>query len=133
MLKNILATVLGFIAASITITLIEKLGVVLFPYPEGAQPEDIEWLKNNTALIPKGAMICVIIAHAIGIIIGMFIAGFISKTSMVPAYIVGILMLLATIAMLIMIPSPIWYSISDGLGVIIGFMFGKSLAQNKVI
>ncbi|WP_452220356.1 hypothetical protein [Lacinutrix salivirga] len=133
MLRNILATIIGLVAASLTITIIEKLGIMLFPYPEGAQPQDMEWLKNNTNLIPKGAMVSVIIAHGVGIVVGMFVAGLISKTSMIPAYVVGGVMLLATVAMLIMIPSPIWYTICDGLGVLIGFLFGKSLAQNKVI
>ena len=132
MLRNILATLTGLIVAVITITLIEKLGHAVFPYPENAQPDNMEWLKNNIALIPKGAMISVIIAHACGVIAGMGIAGFISKTSMIPAYITGGIMLIITIIMLFLIPSPIWFTISDALGVIAGFYFGKTLSQRHV-
>lgn len=132
MLRNILATIVGLIVAFLTITLIEKLGHIVFPYPEGAKPNDMEWLKNNIALIPKGAMIFVIIAHTCGVILGMGIAGFISKTSIIPAYIVGGIMIIITIIMLFLIPSPIWFTISDTLGVIAGFFFGKSLAQRNV-
>ncbi|WP_290701311.1 hypothetical protein [Lacinutrix sp.] len=132
MLRNILATIVGLIAAIITITIIEKLGHVVFPYPEGAQTDDMEWLKNNTALIPKGAMVSVILAHSLGVIAGMGIAGLISKTSLIPAYIVGGIMLTTTAVMLFLIPSPIWFSISDALGVIAGFYFGKTLAERNV-
>lgn len=58
---------------------------------------DMEWIKNIINRIPTGAKVMVVIGHFMGIAIGMFVAGFISKTSMVPAYIVGGLMLSATI------------------------------------
>ena len=77
MLRKILATIAGIIAASLSIYLIETLGHTLFPYPEGAKPLDMEWIKNNIDLIPRGSMIAVIIAHGVGIAVGMFIAGLI--------------------------------------------------------
>lgn len=132
MLRNILATFAGLIIAFITISIIEKLGHIVFPYPENANPNDIEWLKNNSALIPKGAMVSVIIAHALGIISGMGIAGFISKTSIIPTYIIGGTMLTITVIMLFLIPSPIWFIVCDALGITAGFFFGKSLAQRYI-
>ena len=132
MLRNILATIAGLTVAFITISIIEKLGHIAFPFPEGAQPNDMEWLKNNMALIPKGAMVSVIIAHVLGIISGMGIAGLISKTAMIPAYSVGGVMLAITAIMLFLIPSPIWFTVCDALGVIAGFYFGKTLAHRNV-
>lgn len=133
MLRNILATIVGFIVASSTVYLFENvLGQSFFPLPEGANPMDLEWLKNNMASIPTGAKIFVIIAHFIGPIAGMFVAGLISKTSMIPAYIVGGIMLLATFFNLIMLPKELWFRIADGLFVLAGFYFGKSLAQRNV-
>ena len=132
MLRRILAAIAGIIAAIITISIIEKLGHVLFPYPEGAKPMDIEWIKNNVDLIPQGSMIAVIIAHGVGVAVGMFVAGLISKTSIIPAYVVAGFMVVATIANWFMIPSPTWFYIADGISVIAGFFFGKSLAHRNI-
>lgn len=132
MLRRVLAAIAGIIAASISIYLIETLGHLLFPFPEGAKPMDMEWIKNNIDLIPRGSMIAVIIAHGVGIAVGMFVTGLISKTSIIPAYVVAGFMAVATIANWFMIPSPTWFYISDGISVIAGFFFGKSLAHRNI-
>ena len=132
-MKNVLATIVGFIVASATVYLFETLiGHNLFPLPEGANPMDMEWIKNNMDQIPMGSKIFVIIAHFAGIIAGMFVAAKISKTSMVPTYIVGVLMLLATAFNIVMLPKELWFSLSDSILTIIGFLIGKSLAQKQL-
>ncbi|WP_299384989.1 hypothetical protein [uncultured Lacinutrix sp.] len=133
MLRNILATIVGLIVASASVHLFENvLGQSFFPLPEGANAMDMEWLINNMANIPVGAKIFVIIAHFIGPIAGMLVAGFISKTSMIPAYIVGVIMLLATFFNIFMLPKELWFRLADGIFVIAGFFFGKSLANRYV-
>ena len=83
-MKNILATIVGFIVASSVVYIFETLlGQSLFPLPEGADPMNMEWIKNNMDQIPTGAKVFVVIAHFMGIVVGMFVAGLISKTSMV--------------------------------------------------
>jgi len=132
-MKNVLATIVGFIVASATVYLFETLiGHNLFPLPEGANPMDMEWIKNNMDQIPMGSKIFVIIAHFAGIIVGMFVAAKISKTSIIPTYIVGVLMLLATAFNIVMLPKELWFSLSDGILTIIGFLIGKSLAQKQL-
>lgn len=132
-MKNVLATIVGFIVASATVYLFETLiGHNLFPLPEGAKPMDMEWIKNNMDQISMGSKIFVIIAHFAGIIAGMFVAAKISKTSIVPTYIVGVLMLLATAFNIVMLPKELWFSLSDGILTIIGFLIGKSLAQKQL-
>ncbi|WP_431158336.1 hypothetical protein [Winogradskyella poriferorum] len=132
-MKNVLATIVGFIVASITVYIFETLiGHNLFPLPEGANPMDMEWIKNNMDQIPMGAKICVVIAHFAGIVVGMFVAAKISKKSMVPSYIVGALMLLATLFNIVMLPKELWFTLSDGLLIIVGFILGKQLAQKQL-
>ena len=132
-MKNVLATIAGFIAASLVVYFIEQLGWKFFPLPETVNPMDPESLKQNIDLIPKGSMIFVIVAHAIGVFCGMVLAGIISKKSLVPSYIVGGLMIIATIANLIMIPSPMWFIIFDLLGVIVAFFAARKLVQAKFL
>jgi len=132
-MRNVLATIIGFIVASLTVYIFETLiGQNLFPLPEGANTMDMEWIKNNMDQIPTGAKVFVVIAHFMGIVAGMFIAGFIPKTSMIPAYIVGVLMLAATFFNIFMLPKELWFTLSDGALVIIGFLVGKSWASKQL-
>ena len=132
-MRHVLATIAGFIVASLVVYIFETLiGHNLFPLPEGANPMDMDWIKNNMDQIPTGSKVFVVIAHFVGIIAGMFIAGLISKTSMIPAYIVGGLMLAATIFNSVMLPKELWFTISDGAFAIIGFLIGKSLAAKQI-
>ena len=132
-MKNVLATILGFIVASLTVYIFESfVGHNLFPLPEGANPMDMEWIKNNMDQIPIGAKIFVVIAHFVGIVTGMFIAAKISKQSMVSSYSVGVLMLAATFFNIFMLPKELWFTLSDGVLVIIGFFLGKALAQKQM-
>ena len=93
---------------------------------------DMEWIKNNMNRIPTGAKVMVVIGHFMGIATGMFVAGFISKTSMVPAYIVGGLILAATIFNVAMLPKEIWFSSSDIVLAVVGLLIGKSLASKQI-
>lgn len=94
---------------------------------------DMESIKENMHLIPVGAKVCVVIAHFMGIFIGMLVAGLISKTSMVPAYIVGGLMLAATAFNLVMLPKETWFLTADTVGAILGFYFGQTAALKKIV
>jgi len=133
MLRNILATIVGFLVAGLTVHLFENvIGHNLFPLPEGADPTDMEWIKNNMASIPVGAKIFVVLGHFMGIVVGMFVAGLISKTSMIPAYIVAGIMILATAFVTFGLPKETWFVAAEIVGVIAGFYFGKTAAQRHV-
>lgn len=132
-MRNVLAAIAGFIVASLTVYIFESLiGHNLFPLPEGADPMDMEWIKNNMDKIPMGSKIFVVIAHFMGIIAGMFVAALISKTSMVTSYIVGFLMIAATFFNIFYLPKELWFTVSDGLMAFVGFFLGTSLASKQI-
>ena len=132
-MKNVLATILGFISAAFMVYVFETLiGQILFPLPEGANPMDMEWIKNNMNQIPMGSKIFVVIAHFIGIILGMLVAAKISKVSMIPSYIVGAIMLAATFFNIYVLPKELWFTLSDGILVILGFIIGKSIGMKQL-
>ena len=132
-MKNVLATILGFISAAFMVYVFETLiGQSLFPLPEGANPMDLEWIKNNMNQIPMGSKIFVVIAHFIGIILGMLVAAKISKVSMIPSYIVGAIMLAATFFNIYVLPKELWFTLSDGILVILSFIIGKSFAMKQL-
>ncbi|NNF83129.1 MAG: hypothetical protein HKM99_10335, partial [Flavobacteriaceae bacterium] len=95
-MKSVLAVIAGLIAAVVVIYGLEFLSTILFPLPEGADPTNIEWIKENSELIPTGSMIIVALAHLLGIIVGMVIAAKVAGMTMIPSYIVGILLLVGT-------------------------------------
>ena len=132
-MKNVLATILGFISAAFMVYVFETLiGQSLFPLPEGANPMDMEWIKNNMNQIPMGSKIFVVIAHFIGIILGMLVAAKISKVSMIPSYIVGAIMLAATFFNIYVLPKELWFTLSDCILVILGFIIGKSFGMRQL-
>ena len=132
-MKKVLATIIGFIVASATVYIFESLiGQNLFPLPEGSDPMNIDWLKNNMDKIPMGAKTFVVISHFIGILAGMLVAALISKTSIIPSYIVGTLMLVATFYNIYALPKELWFSLSDGIFVVIGFILGKIFASRII-
>ncbi|WP_296386655.1 hypothetical protein [Winogradskyella sp.] len=132
-MKNVLATIVGIIIAGVTVHIFESvIGHNLFPLPEGADPSNMEWIKNNMDKIPVGAKAFVVIAHFLGITVGMHVAAKISKTSMIPSYIAGGLMLVATFATIFMLPKELWFTIADSILAIAGFFIGKSLAQKQI-
>ncbi|NRD19895.1 hypothetical protein HNV08_07525 [Winogradskyella eckloniae] len=132
-MKNVLATIIGLIVASITVHIFEAvIGHNLFTFPEGAELSNTEWIKNNMDKIPMGSKICVVFAHFAGIITGMFVAAKISKQSVIPSHITGGLMVLATFVTIVMQPKELWFSISDGVFAILGFLIGKVLAQKQI-
>ena len=132
-MKNVLATIAGLIVASATVYIFETfIGHNLFPLPEGAKPMDMEWIKDNMDKIPMGSKVFVVIAHFLGIIAGMFVAAKISKTSLIPSYIVGMLMIAATFFNIFMLPKELWFSLSDGILAFISFLIGTSLAKKQI-
>ena len=133
MLKNIIATIIGFIAACATVYMFETLlGHTFYPLPQNIDGNDMDSLKANMHLIPTGAKLFVVLAHFMGIITGMTVAGILSKTSIIPSYIVGGLMVVATFVTIIMLPKELWFLVSDGMLAIAAFFFGKSLAARFI-
>lgn len=132
-MKNLIAIIVGLIAASITVYIFEHLiGPSIFPLPKDALPLDMEWLTDNMSRISRGTKLFVVIAHFIGIVVGMFVAAKISTKSIVPSYIIGVLMLAGTFFYIVVLPKELWFTLADGLLVIVGFFLGQTLAATQL-
>lgn len=57
------------------------LSMVFYPLPEGVTMEDAEALNKYMAITPLGAMLLVIISHAMGSFIGAVVATLLSQIS----------------------------------------------------
>jgi len=112
-MKLFYATFAGVIAAFISMMFLEGLGHSLFPLPFKVDPNNIGAIADKLHLIPVQMYISVVVAHGLGLLIGLLIPKAIDKTSKISLYIIGGFFLVGTIANLSMIPHPMWFAIAD--------------------
>lgn len=113
-LRNILAVVAGLLVGGmVNMGLIMISGSVIAP-PDGADVTTTEGLKASMHLFEPKHFIFPFLAHALGTLVGAWIAAMIAvKRKMRVAMIVGIFFLAGGIANVIMLPSPLWYTLTD--------------------
>ena len=113
-LRMLLAVVLGFVAGSlVNMGLIIISGQVIAP-PAGADVATIEGLQASMPLFEPKHFLFPFLAHSLGTLLGALIAGVLAPDrSVLPACIVGALVLAGGIANVVMLPAPAWYSAVD--------------------
>lgn len=105
-LRNILAVILGIIVGSVVNMGIIMLGGNVISYPEGVSAMDIESIKANIDKFETVHYIFPFLAHALGTLVGAWLAALIAGTrKMLFAMIIGVWFLLGGI----------WNSISLGM------------------
>ena len=108
--RRILAVIAGIVTAFILVMLIEWLGHLVVPPPEGLDPTDPESIRAMMDQISPLSLIMVAIAWACAAFGGAWVAGKIGgPPSRIPALIVGGLLVAGSIMNLIVIPHPIWF------------------------
>lgn len=131
MVRKILAVFAGVIVASICIWAIETLNHMMYPYPDGMKPNDMEGFKSYVETLPFLGKFMVIVGYAVGALVSGFIATKISKDGKPTAAIIcGIVFLVFTIYNMTVLPTPIWFWI---LGILVWILVlaGYKLALNK--
>ena len=111
--RSIVAVVVGFVAASAVMMLIESInGHVLYPelgkLAEGMT--DREAMRALMASAPAGAFLVVLLGWALGSLLGGYVAAWIGWTAPVAhALVLGGLLTLAGIGNNLMLPPPTWF------------------------
>jgi len=113
-LKNILAVVAGAVIGSIVnMSIITWSGSVI-PPPEGADVTTMEGLKASMHLFQPKHFLMPFLAHALGTLVGAFIAARIAANKHFRfALIIGFIFLAGGIANVMMLPSPLWFTMLD--------------------
>ena len=130
-IKNILAVIAGLILGSaVNMGLIMISGSVIAP-PEGADVTTMEGLKESIHLFQPKHFLFPFLAHALGTLVGAFVAGLIAANNkMTFALVIGVFFLIGGIINTFMLPAPIWFNILDLLGAYIPMAwFGGKLAM----
>lgn len=113
-LKNILAVVAGCVVGSvINMSLIMLSGSVI-PPPNGADVTTMEGLKASMQFFEPKHFIMPFLAHALGTLAGAFVCAKIAASNyFVMAMIVGLLFFVGGLTNVLMLPSPLWFSVPD--------------------
>ena len=113
-LRNILAIIAGAVIGSFANGGLIALSPSLIPPPAGADVTTVEGLKASLHLFEPRHFIMPFLAHAVGTLVGAFIAALIAvNNKMRTAMIVGALFMVGGIMNVFMLPAPTWFCVTD--------------------
>src|SRR5690606_23775522 len=116
-LRNILALIAGVIIGSIVNMSIIMISGSIIPPPEGADTTTTEGLKAAMHLFEPKHFLFPFLAHALGTLVGAFVAALLAANrKMTFAFVIGLLFFAGGVASVLMLPSPMWYTVVDLVG-----------------
>lgn len=112
--RNILAVVTGLVIGSAVNMFFISLNGPVIALPEGADVSTMEGLKESMSLFEPKHFIFPFLAHAIGTLVGAYLAARIAATHKFKfAMGIGIAFLIGGIINVINLPAPTWFSALD--------------------
>ena len=112
--KNVLAVIGGAVVGSIVNMGIISVSGSIIPPPEGVDVTTMEGLKKALPLFQPKHFIMPFLAHALGTLVGAWLAARIAATNKMRfAMVIGVLFLVGGIANVFMLPAPAWYNALD--------------------
>ena len=133
-LRNILAIIVGAVVGSVVNMGIIMMSSSVIPPPEGADVTTVEGLKASMHLFEPKHFIMPFLAHALGTLVGAFVAAKIATNNKMRfAMAIGLLFLAGGVTNVVMLPSPIWFTILD-IGVAympMAYFAGKLVVNNN--
>jgi len=109
MFRNILAIVTGLLTAFVIIIITEGFGHAIYPAPAGLDMNNMDAIREYTQHAPTIVFVLVILAYALGSIVGGLIASVIAvHKKMTKSITVGGILMGLGAYNLFMIPHPIW-------------------------
>ena len=112
--RNILAVIAGMLLGGVVNMGLIQISGAIIPPPEGVDMTTAEGIKAALPLLEPKHFIFPFVAHALGTLVGAFIAAKIGATRrLMLAMIVGVVFLAGGIAATFMIPAPTWFMVLD--------------------
>jgi hypothetical protein len=122
--KNILAVIVGLVAGSAVNMGIIMISGSVIPPPEGVDNTTVEGLKAGIHLFQPKHFLMPFLAHALGTFVGALLAALIAANrKMLFAFVIGIFFLAGGVANVLMLPSPLWFTIVDLVGAYLPMAF----------
>lgn len=131
--RNILAAVVGFVVGAVVNLGLITVGMSVIPPPEGTDVSSMEALRKIMPTLPAKHFIFPLVAHALGTLVGAFIAAKLAVSHhMKFALGIGAIFLLGGIAMILNCSGPRWFIATDLLMAYIPTaLLGGYLARGK--
>jgi hypothetical protein len=133
-IRNILAVIAGGIVGSVVNMGIIMISGSIIPPPEGADITTMEGLQASMHLFEPKHFLMPFLAHALGTFAGALLAALIAANhKMLFALAIGVLFLAGGIGNVIMLPSPVWFTIVDLAGAYfpMAWFAGKLIAKKQ--
>jgi hypothetical protein len=116
-LKNTLALFAGVVVGGLVNMGIVMISGSIIPPPEGADNTTVEGLKESMHLFEPEHFFFPFLAHALGTLTGAWITARIAASyQILLALVVGCFFLIGGIYAVMLLPSPLWFSIVDLVG-----------------
>lgn len=123
-MRTFLAVLAGVLVGGLVIAAVEALGHAAFPLPAGVDPQHLQ-----PGDVPLPAFVAVLVAWALGAFVGGWVAAAVATRT--AAIVVGCILMLAALANLIAIPSPLWFWVIGLLVFLPGALLGARLADRR--
>ena len=126
--RNILAVIVGAIAGSLVNMGLIMISGSIIPPPEGVDNTTVEGLRDGIQLFRPIHFLFPFLAHALGTFVGAMLTAFIvSNRKILFAMIIGTFFLAGGVANVLMLPSPLWFTLVDLIGAYLpmAFLAGK--------
>jgi hypothetical protein len=109
---TVIAVIAGVVVAFALVAAIEWLGQQMYPTPPGLDLTRPDQAQDYVRNLPLGALLLVLTSWVVATFCGGIVAAAIEKgRPRRAAAIVGVVVLLVTLANLVLIPHPLWFSI----------------------
>ena len=134
-LRNILAVVAGLLIGSVLNMAIITVGPMIIPPPDGVDMSDMGRFAENLRLLKPANFLAPWLAHALGTLVGAFVAARIAASYKIEfALGIGVVFLLGGIAMVAMFGGPLWFSVVDLIGAYLpmGYLGGILAGAKKL-
>lgn len=128
MARAIFSVVAGLIVAVAAVFLMETITHTFHPAPPGFDPRNQEAVRALVADLPLAAFLLVLLGWLLGAGFGAFMAVRLNRrVARWPGFLVGTLILLASLYNLFTIPHPVWFFVAAVVGVPIATWLGTHL------
>jgi len=111
---NLLAVVVGIVVGSFANIALVSLGPSIVPLPEGADVSTMENLQKSMALFTPANFLFPFLGHAVGTLVGAFVAARLAAShAWIFALVIGLFFLAGGIAAVNMLGGPLWFIVAD--------------------
>jgi hypothetical protein len=111
-LRNILAVISGLVVGSAVNMGIIMVSGSIIPPPEGVDNTTMEGLKAGMQLFQAKHFVFPFLAHALGTFVGAILAAIIAANRKILfALVIGVFFLAGGVANILMLPSPLWFTV----------------------